>query len=423
MSTSDVRPASKGSLLVIFLTVFVDLLGFGMVLPLLPLYAEIFQEDKKGWLLGSLMASFSVMQFIVAPLWGRLSDRIGRRPVLMIGLLGSVAFYFLFGIATVQKNLFLLFVSRIGAGIAGATIPTAQAYIADCTTHETRAKGMALIGAAFGLGFTLGPLFGALALVLSPEGGATQVSAWPGYAASLLSMIALILAYFKLPESLQPSSRSASKGWLSITAIPELINIPALGLAIGVSFFSILAFGSFETTLALSLKDKRGFELNLKDVMYFFAYLGLVLTVVQGGIVRRLATRISEGKLAAMGTLISALGFALMTWASQTLEVLHLMVAVAVQVSGFAFVTPSINSLISRWSPPDRQGSVLGLNQGLGAIARIIGPLYAIPLHKVHISLPYGVGIGLAIASLCLLIPAVWLGKDYGQNSRETRSA
>src|SRR5688500_16071079 len=147
-------PPSRGSLLVIFLTVFIDLLGFGMVLPLLPIYAKTFGVDKHGWEIGLLMASFSAMTFIFSPLWGRLSGRIGRRPGLPVALAGSALLYARFGLATVWQSLTWLFGSRIGAGIAAATIPTAQAYIADSTTVKTRAKGMALIGAAFGLGFT-----------------------------------------------------------------------------------------------------------------------------------------------------------------------------------------------------------------------------------------------------------------------------
>ena len=170
----------KASLLVIFLTVFVDLLGFGMVLPLLPVYADQFAVDEHGWQLGLLMASFSAMQFLFAPVWGRLSDRIGRRPVLMIGLAGSVVFYLLFASATLRRSMSMLFVSRIGAGMAGATIPTAQAYIADSTEPQHRSKGMALIGMAFGLGFTFGPLLGFLA---APTRDA-EPGPWPGYAAA-----------------------------------------------------------------------------------------------------------------------------------------------------------------------------------------------------------------------------------------------
>src|SRR5262245_53183113 len=176
-------PPSHGSKLVIFLTVFIDLLGFGMVLPLLPIYAKSFGVHESGWVIGLLMSSFSAMTFIFAPLWGRASDRVGRRPVLIVGLVGSMGFYILFGIATVLQSMTLLFVARIGAGIAGATIPAAQAYIADVTSLKDRARGMALIGAAFGLGFTFGPLLGAAALLFSTD---VAASPWPGYAAAVL---------------------------------------------------------------------------------------------------------------------------------------------------------------------------------------------------------------------------------------------
>jgi len=163
------KAGRPGSLLVIFLTVFIDLLGFGIVLPLLPLYADQFGTDTSGFVIGMLMAIFSIMQFIFAPLWGALSDRIGRRPVIIVGLVGSVVFYTLFGIATIYESLPWLFITRIGAGIAGATVSTAQAYIADTTDNENRARGMALIGMAFGLGFTLGPLFAWFAVAFSAD--------------------------------------------------------------------------------------------------------------------------------------------------------------------------------------------------------------------------------------------------------------
>ena len=168
---------------------------------------ESLAPEKNGMEIGLLVASFSAMQFLFAPAWGRLSDRIGRRPVLMVGLAGSVVFYALFGLATVWQSMAWMFVSRIGAGIAGATITTAQAYIADTTTLETRGKGMAMIGAAFGLGFTFGPLFGGFTLFWSPN----EASPWPGYAAAILSSFALALAYFKLPESRTAQSKSAGR--------------------------------------------------------------------------------------------------------------------------------------------------------------------------------------------------------------------
>ena len=214
--TRPVKPTQKpsgphrGSLLVIFLTVFIDLLGFGIVLPLLPIYGEQFASQhgftsaQTGWLIGLLMASFSAMQFFFLPMWGRLSDLFGRRPILLIGLLGSTVFYTIFGLATVWRSLVWLFVARIGAGIAGATISTAQAYIADTTTAENRTKGMALIGAAFALGFTLGPVIGAASLLVGTTG---DVTPWPGYFAAGLSGMAFLLALWLLPESKTPQDR------------------------------------------------------------------------------------------------------------------------------------------------------------------------------------------------------------------------
>ncbi|MFM9115867.1 MAG: MFS transporter, partial [Planctomycetota bacterium] len=197
----------------IFHTGFIDLWGVGIVLPLLPLYAKQFAQDlnwssgQVGLVIGLLMASFSAMQFLVMPVWGRLSDRIGRRPVLLVGLAASTIFYGLFGVATTMHSLLLMFVARIGAGIAGATIGTAQAYIADCTSNQNRAKGMALIGAAFALGFTLGPSLGVVALLF---GDRADLSPWPGFLAAILSGGAFLLAYFVLPESLTAEARGAS---------------------------------------------------------------------------------------------------------------------------------------------------------------------------------------------------------------------
>ncbi len=215
---------SKAPLLIIFLTVFIDLIGFGIVMPLLPIYAKRFGTDAHGWQIGLLMASFSAMQFIFSPLWGRLSDRIGRRPVLMVGLAGSVVFYALFGVATTMESLALLFTARIGAGIAGATISTAQAYIADVTTLEKRAKGMALIGAAFGIGFTFGPLLGA-GFVSSELDGAP--SPMPGYIASGLSGLALLSSIFVLGESLNPNSKPSGHHWMDLGSLKRMSEVVA----------------------------------------------------------------------------------------------------------------------------------------------------------------------------------------------------
>ena len=419
----------KASLVVIFLTVFIDLLGFGMVLPLLPIYAKDFAAQlgleeghpKIGLLIGLLMSSFSIMQFIFAPLWGRVSDRIGRRPVLLVGLAGSVVFYALFGVATILKSLPLLFVTRIGAGIAGATISTAQAYIADATTLANRARGMALIGAAFGLGFTFGPLFGFLAV----PSGRGDPGPGPGYAAAALSAVALLLAWFKLPESLQPGNEAKARHWFDTRSLREALATPAIGLLLVTIFVCVFSFANLESTLSLMINSKEvGYEFDFRQVCLTYAFIGLVLTVVQGGIVRRLSTRVRESVLATSGVLVEIVGFLILARAATHPSLVLLLAGLGIVVTGFAFITPSLNSLLSRWSDPTRQGGVLGIGQSISALARILGPMAGVPLFESRAlaeriglksaQAPLLLATGLMIFGLVLVAVASRRGRDYG---------
>jgi MFS transporter, DHA1 family, tetracycline resistance protein len=402
----------RGSLLVIFLTVFIDLLGFGMVLPLLPIYAKQFTTDKSGMLIGLLMASFSAMQFLFAPMWGRLSDRIGRRPVLMIGLGGSVLFYTLFGFATIWKSLAGLFVARIGAGIAGATIPTTQAYIADTTSLEERAKGMALIGAAFGVGFTFGPLFGYLAL---PSGEGVP-GAGPGFAAGGLSAFALLLAYFKLPESLSAKSAKASRKLFDYSSLRSAILIPSLGPLMLALFICILAFANYETTIAMLVKGEAAnspFQFSFRQVCLTFAFIGLTLSLAQGILVRRLAGKVHEGAMAGIGAALDIVGFMLIVAAISAESVPGLFGAMGVVVVGFAMMMPSLNSLISRRSDPAKQGGILGAAQSISSLARILGPLIGVPLVARNSMLPYWTAAGMMALGLLMVVIAARGGRDY----------
>lgn len=404
-----------GSLLVIFLTVFIDLLGFGMVMPLLPLYANDFQQDEHGWQLGVLMASFSAMQFFFAPIWGRVSDRIGRRPVLMLGLAGSVVFYSLFGVATLMKSYWLLLLARIGAGIAGATIPTAQAYIADTTSLENRPKGMALIGMAFGLGFTFGPLLGFLA---APHEGADP-GPWPGYAAAFLSAIALALAIAYLPESRHAKSESAGRKWLDFEGLREAVATPSIGMLLVAIFVCVFSFANFESTLSLLIKGtsdflQSPFHFSWGAVCLTYAYIGFMLALIQGGIVRRLAGRVREGKVAAGGALIQAIGFGFVATAIAASSVQLLFGALAVVVLGFSMMQTNLQSLLSRRSDPAKQGVVLGFGQSVNSLARILGPLLGIPMLKLQIGLPYYLAAGMMTVGFTLVVAANRSGRDYG---------
>jgi MFS family permease len=401
-------------LFIIFLTVFIDLLGFGMVIPLLPIYADQFTLDKSGVTLGLLMASFSAMQFLFSPLWGRLSDRIGRRPVLLVSLFGSIAFYTLFGLATIWKSLTLLFVARIGAGIAGATISTAQAYIADSTSLEKRPKGMALIGAAFGMGFTFGPLFGFLA---APTRDA-EPGPWPGFAAALLSALAFALAIFLLPESLRPGINREERLRASWSAWREALGVPSIGFLLIATFVCIFSFANFETTLSLLLKGSAHFAQSLfgfswKEVCLTYAFIGLTLSIVQGGIVRRLAGKLSEGKLAGSGAFMQVIGFCLMLSAARQVSVPLMFAALIAVVSGFAFLQPNLQSLLSRRSDPSKQGLILGIGQSVSALARIAGAYIGIPLLGRGVTVPYVMAAILMSLGLILVWVAANTGRDY----------
>ncbi|HVJ87242.1 MAG TPA: MFS transporter, partial [Caulifigura sp.] len=288
---------SRGSLLIVFLVVFVDLLGFGIVLPLLARYGEHFQAS--GATLGLLMASFSAMQFVFAPVWGRVSDRVGRRPILLLGLAASAVFYAMFGYVTSLpaeslllglKPLTWLFITRIGAGIAGATIPTAQAYIADSTDRKNRGKGMALIGVAFGLGFALGPLL-ALGFASNEKGAPPSPAA--GYLASGLSAFAFLGAIAKLPESLTPGAASSAghRSWLHLASLKKSIHNPVHRATLLAMFISICSFAQLESTLSL-VTERLG--MTEQQNFYVFAYLGFMMLVFQGVIVRRLLPKLGE---------------------------------------------------------------------------------------------------------------------------------
>ena len=412
----------RGSLLVIFLTVLIDLLGFGIVLPLLPIYAAQFEPHPTGIQLGALMASFSAMQFLFAPLWGRISDRIGRRPVIMVGLFASLICYLLFGWATVRKSLVLLFVSRIGAGMAGATISTAQAYIADTTSVEGRAKGMALVGMAFGIGFTFGPLLGYLAV---PDGQGDP-GPMPGVMAAVLSGVAFVLAWFLLPESLNPESDQRPRRLFDLQAIKSATALPSIGSLVLAVFVSVFAFSMFEPTLGLLVKgetDPPVFEFSFRQVCLTFAYVGFVLAIVQGGVVRRVAGRVAEGHLAAGGAAAEVLGFAGLAVAADQGSIAWLFASLTVLVSGFAFITPSLNGLISRRTDPRNQGSILGLAQSASALARILGPAIGIPMLMAMPKLPLFVGAATMAVGCTLIVIAASKGHDFEDASEGEASS
>lgn len=388
---------SRKPLLIIFITVFIDLLGFAIVLPLLPRYADHFlsaETPLRGMIIGCLMASFSAMQFLFAPLWGRISDRIGRRPVLLIGLAGSTVFYGAFGLVTQWGNsgpilglspLTWLFITRIGAGISGATISTAQAYIADSTDASSRGKGMAIIGAAFGVGFTFGPILGSLCVSSDPN---APPSPMPGYEAAALSLLAFLFGLSSLPESLKrgDSIQATSHGRMKLGAMFRVVMHRSLGPIILAIFLTTFAFAQFETTLA---KLTQAFGVSDQKNFYIFSYIGLILTISQGVLVRRLIPRLGEFKMAIAGVVLMTIGLLLIGMTALQSSYWLLIAVLPVVVIGFSSTTPALQSMLSLNSGSEEQGEILGVGQGVSALARIAGPVVGLSLQDRDLALPY----------------------------------
>lgn len=352
-----------GPLILIFVTIFIDLIGFGMVIPILPFYSQTEPFMASPFVIGLLVASYSWMQFFFAPVLGTLSDKYGRRPVLFVSLLGSALGYFVIGFA---NTLVLVFVGRIISGITGGSISTAQAYIADVTTKENRARGMGLFGAAFGLGFILGP---ALAGVLSKYG--IQV---PFYFAAVLSLLNAIAVYFILPESLKADHRMVDeprKG--SIAESLDTLRDPHFRMIAGTYFLLITAFSIM--TYAFVLFTEFTFGYNAEQNGYLFAYVGGISIIMQGVVFGVAARRFGESRLAVFGCLVLTASLAMMPYSSPEAGGLLGLLAVSAFLSfGNAFATPALNSLASKNAAAHQQGRAMGVMQSGASLARALGP-------------------------------------------------
>jgi MFS transporter, DHA1 family, tetracycline resistance protein len=377
-------------LAVVFVTVFIDLLGFGIIIPLLPFYAETF--GAHAFTVALLSTSFSLMQFLFAPVWGRLSDRIGRRPIILCGLFGSCLSYLAFGLAS---SLPMLFAARIFAGIAGANIPTAQAVVADITTPENRAKGMGMVGAAFGLGFIFGPAIGGF---MSGYGYAA-----PGFFASAISLANFVAAWFLLPETLKPEHRAIERVG-RLDALRAALARPHLPLLLLIGFLVVAAFSGFENTFALFAERRFGFHAS--TIGYVFAFIGVVLVIVQGFLVGKTVKALGEHHVVPISLAIVAVGL-LMTPATRS--VAALLVANAVLAVGMGFNNPTLLALISRHTAPEDQGGMLGVTQSLNSLARILGPMWAgFAFDRFGVSSPCWSSSAVMAVACGMAIVALW---------------
>ena len=417
----------RGSLGLVFLTVLLDIVGFSIIFPLFPGMLEHYvalegsesaigelatwlqeisgrghfaQVALFGGILGSL---YSLLQFVFAPLWGALSDRIGRRPTLLVTLVGTVGGYVLWIFA---GSFALLVVSRIIGGIMAGNISTATAVVADTTRAEERAKGMGIVGMAIGLGFILGPVICVVALLFQPERSAWQSGlalnpySAPAAAACVLSVVNLVLVAARLRESLPPEERGRVEGGRVFNPFRRLLELKVAGLQRTnlVYFCYMSAFSGMEFTLTFLAADR--FDFEPRDITWMFVFIGVVLALVQGGMVRRVVPRWGERRTAMVGLSCVVPGLLLVGFATTVLVTYAGLFFMAL---GSGLVMPSLSSLVSRYSPPAQQGIALGTFRAFGALSRAIGPAVGGILYwRFGSHAPYAIGAATLVVPVLL---------------------
>lgn len=417
----------KPSLLIVWLTVFIDLIGFGIVVPLVPVFTKRF--DASSLSIGLVLACFSAMQFVFAPIWGRLSDKVGRRPIMLLSTAGATLSYLIFaygshfGEQNSTAALIILGVARAFAGAFGGNITVAQAYIADITPAENRSKKMGLIGMAFGLGFIFGPAIGGVSLKYLGITG-------PGLVAAAFCAANFLLALAILPESRQPGSEQAPER-PHFAQWRHTLTTPGVGLLVIVFFVATLCFSCFEVTLALLVCDN--FGLNIKDnattatvATYLFVYCGLISALVQGGMIGRIVKKLGEPKVIALSLLMTATSLALLpfikgsgllSWGILVRPDGHawwgLLGALGLLALGSSLTRPPLFGLLSNLTSAAEQGSNIGVAQGAGSLARIIGQFSA-PIILLEVS-HYALFIGCAAV---LILTSLWVTKKLANTPR-----
>jgi len=406
---------NKSALATVFLVVVIDLLGFGIVLPLLPFYAQEFSASAVT--IGLLYSVYSFMQLIFSPIWGSWSDRIGRRPIMLMSTFGAVIAYTIFGLA---ESLSVLFISRIVAGTMGGNISTAQAYIADVTDEENRARGMGLIGAAFGIGFVIGPatatalihpafheFVGNIGLVQFADWMSNNRFALPGFFAAFLSFCSFLMVLLKLPETVDTEKEREAVYRRPSVFTPRFWKLLSdqkgkstrgylIPLIIG---FFLLSFGESSLYSAFPLFAESELGLTAEQVGVQFFYIGIIAVIVQGFLIKPLTNVFAEEKLFLTGNLLMVIGLGLIPFAWNTLTLACFLCLMAL---GKSLNTPTITSLISKEAGSDNVGAVMGASQGLSGLGRMIGPTWGGALFAVYFGLPF-------VATALIVAATIWI--------------
>ena len=396
-------------LLTLFLTIFIDLLGFGIAIPILPVITkELASQSGLGInpdiTTGVIAGVFSVMQFLFAPLWGSMSDRIGRRPIILGSILATAAGYVLLGFSS---SLMILFFARLVAGIGSANISAAQAYIADITPPADRAKKMGLIGAAFGLGFVFGPPIGG---ALFEAGGLSLV----GFATAGLCLFNFVLAWFSLPESLTEKNAERRSFVGSFQGLGRVWSIEIIGELFIINFIYIAAFSMMQVNASVLWNEH--FGLDSKQVGYMFGFIGICSAIVQGGLIGVFQKHVGLKRMLLFGCPLVAVGLSMIPLPSQEWFVVNQIIAVLLLATGNGMLMPAINSLISVNTSGHDQGKTLGLLQSTGSLARSVGPVCSGILYSFNFKLPYLSAGVLMMITLLLAIKLSGKLKESPQN-------
>ncbi|WP_408009496.1 MFS transporter [Pseudalkalibacillus sp. A8] len=386
----EVKKKYKGPMLLLMVNLFIIMVGIGLVIPILPYYVEAFNATGRD--LGLLVASFAFMQFLLAPVWGRLSDRIGRKPLITLGMFGFAAAEFIFAFAT---DLWMLYASRILAGTFGSAImPTAMAYVADVTSEEDRGKGMGLLGAAMALGIVIGPGIG---------GWLAEIKlSLPFLVAGIAGSSAAILSVFMLKETLSPETMEEAKNEEKMNQFKRMwiaLKSP-VGFLLILVFVMSFALANFTSIFGFYALKRYGYD--PAEVGIIVAVTGVIGAVAQGTLVGRLTKRFGDDRVVTGSLLLSGIGFILMVFAFNYVTV---MLTVSIFFLGNSVLRPALNSFISKLAGK-QQGTIMGLNNSFLSLGNAVGPVLAGFLFEVNIHIPYLLGAAVLLGALAAV--RVW---------------
>lgn len=379
----------KPAIGVIFFTTFLDLLGFGIIIPILPTFAE--ELGASDLEIGLIAAIYALMNFIFSSFWGRMSDRYGRRPIILVSILITAVAYLIFSQTTA---ILILIFSRIFSGIGSANIGAAQAYIGDISAPEDRAKSMGIIGAAFGLGFVFGPPIGGF---LKADLGIEIL----GYIIAWLSFVNFTVAFAYLPESLLVKNKNAKRKNL-LKGILAQLQTPTVGRLFFIYLLFITAFSMMQITAVLLWTDHSFF--NEKQIGLVFMYIGVTSALVQGLLVGRIAKKFGEKQMLSIGLTMLAFGLFIMPYFQAELFIPWELVAIGLIALANGFINPALMSLITKMSKPTELGQLTGYYQSFGSLGRVIGPAVGGAIYGIAYYLPY-------VAGPILLVGAYFLSK------------